>query len=258
MFTNIRYVLLTAIRDRLFLGLFLGVLFAAYVSSAMGSTAMLEPGQMTVAFTAASSRIILMVGIIVFIAFHIRGAFDSREIDLLLSRPISRARLVLSYWLGFAVVATLLTLPAIAAVAWFGFRQDVISAYGLLVWGISLVLEAWLVVSLALFAAVSLRSGVVTVLASLGFYAISRMMGFFVATTKTGMLFETQVINVAARWTMKAISLIVPRADFFGKSGWLVYGVEASQMIWLFAIQAAIFIPLLVAATVIDFSRKQF
>jgi len=254
MLTNIRYVLLTAIRDRLFAGLLVGVLFAAYVSSAMGSTAMLEPHQMTLAFTAAISRIIIMVGIVVFIAFHIRGAFDSREIDLLLSRPISRARLVLSYWLGFAVVAALLTLPAMAVLAYLGIDQWQGFAY----WSLSLVLEAWLVVSLALFAAVTLRSGVVTVLAGLGFYTLSRMMGFFVATTKTGILFETETINLAARWTMKLISIIVPRADFFGKSGWLVYGVDTSQALWLFVIQAAVFIPLLVAATVIDFSRKQF
>lgn len=254
MFTNIRYVLLTAIRDRLFAGLFVGILFAAYVSSAMGSTAMLEPQQMTIAFAAAISRVIIMVGIIVFIAFHIRNAFDSREIDLLLSRPISRAQLIFSYWLGFASVATLLVLPAIGVMLFLG----VLDWKGFVLWAASLVLEAWLVVSLALFAAVTLRSGVVTVLSALGFYTLSRMMGFFVATTKTGVLFETQLINEAARWTMKVISIIIPRADFFGKSGWLIYGMEGTQAMWLFAAQAAIFIPLLVFATVIDFSRKQF
>jgi hypothetical protein len=36
-----------------------------------------------------------------------------REIDVLLSRPISRTSLVMSYWLGFAMVATLLVVPTL-------------------------------------------------------------------------------------------------------------------------------------------------
>ena len=51
MFSNIRYVLLTATRDRLFIGLLVGIALAAYISSVLGSTAMLETEQMTLAFT---------------------------------------------------------------------------------------------------------------------------------------------------------------------------------------------------------------
>lgn len=254
MFTNIRYVLLTAIRDRLFAGLLVGIIFATYISSAMGSTAMLEPQQMTIAFAAAASRVIVMVGIIVFIAFHIRGAFESREIDLLLSRPISRTRLVLSYWLGFAVVASLLCLPAMLVLAYLG----ILDAKGYALWCLSLLVESWLVVSVTLFAAVTLKSGVVTVLTGLGFYTLARMIGFFAATAKTGMLFESQTVNMVARWVMKAISALMPRLDFFGKGSWLVYGYETLDALWLCLAQGAVFIPLLVAATVIDFRRKQF
>lgn len=94
MFSNIRYVLLTATRDRLFIGLLIGIIGAAYISSVLGSTAMLESEHMTLSFTAAAARVIIMVGIIVFIGFHMRNAFDAREIDVLLSRPISRTSVV--------------------------------------------------------------------------------------------------------------------------------------------------------------------
>ena len=254
MLSNIRYVLLTATRDRLFMGLLAGVLAAAYISSVLGSTAMLEPEQMTLSFTAASARVILMVGIIVFIGFHMRNAFDTKEVDVLLSRPISRTSLVISYWLGFAVVATLLVIPTIVLVGLLG----VVSTSGYILWGLSLLLESWLVVSIGLFAALTLRSGVGSVLASLAIYALSRMMGFFMVTTKSGMLFEQQEINTGATWVMKIISIIVPRQDFFAKSHWLIYGPKSYDDLWLFLLQAAVFIPLLVAAAVIDFKRKQF
>lgn len=254
MLSNIRYVLLTAMRDRLFFGLLVGILAAAYISSVLGSTAMLEPEQMTLSFSAASARVIIMIGIIVFIGFHMRNAFDAREIDVLLSRPISRSTLVLSYWMGFSVVATLLVIPTIVMIYVIG----TLNHNGAMLWSLSLILESWLVVSIALFASLTMKSGVGTVLSSLAIYALSRMMGFFVATTKTGVLFETAEVNLGATWIMKIISIVVPRLDFFAKSNWLIYGAKSYEDLWLVLIQAAVFIPLLIAASVIDFKRKQF
>ncbi len=254
MFSNIRYVVLTATRDRLFFGLLVGIMLSAYISSVLGSTAMLETEQMTLAFTAAAARVIIMIGVIVFIGFHMRNAFDAREIDVLLSRPISRTSLVLSYWLAFAAVASCLVLPTIALMAVMG----VLNQTGFLVWSVSLLLEAWLVVSIALFAALTIQSGVATVLASLAMYALSRMMGFFLVTTSTTSLFKDVEINLAAQWLMKSIALVTPRLDFYAKSSWLIYGPKSYEEVSLFLIQSLIFIPLLVIASVIDFKRKQF
>jgi ABC-type transport system involved in multi-copper enzyme maturation permease subunit len=254
MFSNIRYVLLTATRDRLFFGLLVGVLAAAYISSVLGSTAMLEPEQMTLSFTAASARVIIMVGIIVFIGFHMRNAFDAKEIDVLLSRPISRTTLVASYWLGFATVATCLVLPTVAMM----YFMNVLNMTGYFLWAASLLLESWLVVSIALFASLTIRSGVGTVLASLAIYALSRMMGFFVSTTKSGVLFTHEEANIASTWLMKIISVVVPRLDFFAHSNWLIYGAKSYDDLWLFLVQGGVFIPLLIVAAVIDFKRKQF
>lgn len=254
MFSNIRYVLMTATRDRLFFGLLLGILLAAYISGVLGSTAMLESEQMTIAFTAASARVIIMVGVIVFIGFHMRNAFDAREIDMLLSRPVSRSLLVLSYWIGFSTVASLLVLPTVALVAIMGTLNHT----GFLLWSLSLLLESWLVASVALFAALTIQSGVGTVLVSLAIYTLSRMMGFFLATTSSVSMFREQEINIGAQWIMKMIALLVPRLDFYAKSNWLIYGAKSYEDLQLVFFQSVIFIPLLIVASVIDFKRKQF
>lgn len=254
MLTNIRYILLTAIRDRLFMGLLLGIGAAAYISSVLGSTAMLEPEQMTLAFTAASARVIVMLGIIVFIGFHIRNAYDSREIDVLLSRPISRPTLVLSYALGFALVALLLALPTLVVI----YATGVLSKTGFWVYAASLICEAWLVVAIALFCAFTFKSGTVSVLGALAIYTISRMIGYFVATTGSGILFKEHAVQQGAVWVMKGISTVIPRLDFFAKSEWLIYGPRSMEDATLFLYQAAIFIPILLAATTIDFMRKEF
>jgi ABC-type transport system involved in multi-copper enzyme maturation permease subunit len=250
--TNIRYILITALRDWFFLGLLFGVICATLISATLGSTAFLEEKEMTITYAAGSCRLILMVGLIVFVCFHIRHAFDSKEIDVILSRPISRANLVIAYWLGFAFVSLLLVVPVIGIVGYLG----VLSWEGYAGWALSLLLESFLVVALALFSALALRSAVTSVLACMGFYVLSRMMAFFVITSQAGMFNETKYILF--KWALVAISTIVPRLDFFAKTEWLVYGFDSSRDWSVYLWQAAIFIPLLVLASIADFRRKQF
>ncbi|MCI5049277.1 MAG: hypothetical protein MRY32_02970 [Rickettsiales bacterium] len=252
--TTIRYVLLTAFRDRLFLGLLIGLIAAAAISTSLGQLALLEPEQMSLSFAAASSRFILVVGIVVFTCFHLRQAFDNKEIDVLLSRPISRVSLVLSYWLGFAVVASLLSVIAVVTLLAVG----IIHEQGFIAWAISMMLELWLVVALALFMGCTLKSAVSAVLSSLGFYLLSRMIGFFIATAQNSMLFGEKDLNNTFRYITDGLALFVPRLDFFAKSEWLIYGISQTQDWVLFVVQPAIFIPVLLFATMIDFKRKQF
>ena len=253
MLTNIRYILITALRDWLFTGLLLSVFCATGISAMLGSTAFLEEQEMTVTFAAGASRVILMVGLIVFVCFHIRNAFDTKEIDVILSRPISRSNLVIAYWLGFAFVALLLTLPVIAIIALIGVNNWA----GFAGWGISLILETFMVVALALFSAFTLRSAVTSVIACMGFYVLSRMMAFFVLTSQSGMV-GGENKYLLMRFALKAISSIVPRLDFFAKTKWLIYGFDANQEWIVFVIQAGVFIPLLLLASIADFRRKQF
>jgi len=253
MLTNIRYILITALRDWLFTGLLVGIMLATLISATLGSTAFLEEKEMTITFASGSSRIILMVGLIVFVCFHIRNAFDTKEIDVILSRPIARSNLVFSYWLGFAFVGFLLTLP----IVWLVGMLGVMNWAGFIGWAVSLLLESFMVVGLALFCALAMSSAVTSVIACMGFYVLSRMMAFFVVTSQSGML-GNDVKYVTMKYALVAISTIVPRLDFFAKSQWLVYGFDSSQDWILFAVQAAIFVPLLLLASIVDFRRKQF
>ena len=241
MLTNIRYILLTALRDWLFAGLITGLLVCALISKMLGSTALIETQEMTLAYTSASSRVIIIIGLIVFSCFHIRNAFDSKEIDVFLSRPITRANLVFSYWLGFATVAILLIIPTLILIA----TQGIINWHGFLLWSLSLLIECWLVVATSLLASFALKSAVTSVISSMGFYVVARMLGFFVATFQNNFIFD-----VTAK--------ILPRLDLFTKSDWLIYGLKNTNDLKLFAGITVIFIPLLILATIVDFARKQF
>lgn len=252
MLTSIRYVLICALRDRLFIGLIAAIAFIAIIAGMLGQTSVVEEKEMALAYAGGAGRYVLAIGLTVFICFHIRSAFDTREIDVMLSRPLSRAQLAVSYWLGFAVVATLLTLPLMLALVIVGPPMWP----GFFVFSASLLLETWLVVSLALFAALILRSAVSSVMATLGFYMLSRLMAYFLMSAD--FIPAATPMLIFGKHVLTAVSMLVPRLDFFGKTTWLVYGVESAAQWQHFVVQAAIFIPLLIAACVLDFRRKQF
>ena len=254
MLTNIRYILLTALRDWLFAALMVGIIACALVAHMLGSTALIETQEMTLSYSTASARVVIVIGLIVFTCFHVRNAFETKEIDVFLSRPITRSSLVFSYWLGFAALAVLLVIPLLALV----LSQGILSQHGFLVWAASLLEECLLIIAVALFCAFTLKSAVTSVMVSMGFYVLARMMGFFIATTNSAFLFDIRWVNILFVYVLKGVSVIMPRLDFFAKSDWLIYGVRQPADVNLFLLQGLVFTPLLIFATIADFRRKQF
>ena len=255
MLVTIRYTLLTAIRDLLYAGLLLAVLFAIALSVFIGGTALAEQQQMSVVYIAASTRIVFVIGMILFVCFHVRRMFDNREIDMILSMPISRSSFVLSYCLGFVLVAILAILPVFLFLSLF-FSVDLAGA---LFWVLSVLMEVMLVIAFALASAFILGSATTSALACFGFYILSRIIGFFVASVAMpGSLYSDSKLSMFIITLLKGISTLLPRLDFYGKSSWLVYGIGQTQDILLCVLQFLPYFGLLLAIAVFDIKRKDF
>jgi ABC-type transport system involved in multi-copper enzyme maturation permease subunit len=254
--TTIKYILLTAIRDWLFMVILIATAGAVFLSNFLGSTVMIEQSQMTASFTAASSRIVLVTGIIVFVCFHVRRAFENKEIDLMLSRPISRGAFIISYWLGFSIVAILI----ISFVSlYLTFFVKGLNFSGLSFWLSSMVFELFVVIAFAVFSSVILTSSVSAVLLCFGFYIMSRMIGFFNYILEKNLTPDFTSLDFYSQKIIWVSSFLLPRLDLFAKSDWLIYGVDFANYNHLLPIgQALIYVPLLLTMAVIDFKRKQF
>ncbi len=113
MLTNIHYVLICALKDRLFYGLVALLLAIAFIASMLGDTSFIEEKEMATVFSAAASRLVLVIAGIVFVCFYVQSSFDNKHMDVMLSRPISRDQVVLSHWLGFALISILMVLPVV-------------------------------------------------------------------------------------------------------------------------------------------------
>ncbi len=253
--TTIRYVLITALRDWLFIGIIGALLVACFISYFMGSTVLVEKNEIATSFTAGTARVIIAIGMIVFVCFHVRRAFENKEIDLMLSRPISREQFVISYWLGFCVVATVvIAVVSLFIVLFYGYQRD-----GISFWIVTMELEMLIVIAFAVFSSIILKSSVSSVLLCFGFYTISRMIGFFTYILDRDFSGNKLSFDYASQKIIWLVSFLLPRLDLFCQSKWLTYGLNFADYHWYIpVVQAGIYIPLLLTIAAIDFKRKQF
>lgn len=253
MFSILKYILTTAIRDWLYAGVVASLLIAFGISILIGNSAFAENNQFSIVYIAGSGRVLFAIGIIIFICFNIRKSFDHKEVEFFLSKSISRSKYILSYILGFFIVSILALLPLIILIS---ILPDV-SKVGLFYWSLSIILESLIFISFAILASFIFKSAVFSVLASFGFYVISRMMGFFVMNIS--LADSVHNFNSFGKFITKIISVIIPRLDLFAKSEWLIYGANIIYSdLLIIVVQSVIYISLMIFMCFFDFNRKQF
>ena len=253
---TLRYVLITAIRDRMVAAILVAQLAVLSGAELMASTALMEGRAFGLALAGGGIRAMMVLGLITFVSFHVRRMEETREIEVILTRPISRSLFILAYFAAYGVVATLLALCAgfLLGLGFGGFDM------GLAEWQVSLILECLIVVALSLFSALSLGSATASVIASLGFYLLCRLGAYFRAISEhhTGVL-EDSAADRAVHWAIEMISSVLPRLDLFGQGNWLVHGPDS--VAWgmgTLAGQTVAAVALLLLATIFDLHRKRF
>lgn len=249
----LKYILLTGIRDRLYLGLFITLIASFSIAIFLGSTALAEQQQTTAAYIAGSSRVILAIGMILFVCLNLNRAFENKEVEFILSKAISREQFVLGYLCGFFIAAFLIFIPLISAI--LIVTQS--NKFGLLIWSASLLSELMIVISFSLLSSLILKNSFSAIMASFGFYIMSRLMGVFVMAIDLPQDF-TQAKNHALTAGLKFLSILFPRLDLFGQSEWLNYGISDFSNLKVILWQSLIYLPLMIFMSFHDFKKKQF
>lgn len=267
----VKYVLTAARRDKIMLTLALMIVVCAALSLLMGAAAAVEQGQFSLVFGAGGLRFLGVLGIVLFVCFHMRRAFEHKEVEFLLSRPLSRMTFLCSHALAFILLAWL----AAAAVALPLFLAGTPDTGGLAVWSFSIAVEYAIMAAAALFFSMTLSSAAGAALATLGLYTLARLIGTLLGIAAAPS--DNAFLSVLGHG-MEIISTVVPRLDLMGQTSWLVYGVEGSAGLDLLenagrwarlmsehlgvmgfvAVQGVVFIALLLAASAFDFARRRF
>src|SRR6218665_1516298 len=116
----IGYVLTAALRDKLVMTLMLMIMLGAGVSVFLGSSGVTEQESFAVVFGPGGLRFLGVFGIVLFVCFYMRRSFETKEVEFLLSRPISRMRFLFSHAFAFSIIALAVTAAVVAAVFFLG------------------------------------------------------------------------------------------------------------------------------------------
>ncbi|MBR2141183.1 MAG: hypothetical protein IJ853_02405 [Rickettsiales bacterium] len=252
--TVLKYVILSALRDKLFLGLSLAILAIFGISNLMGFTATSEETLMQTALFAGSFRTMLVCGMVVFICFHINKSFENREISFMLSKNISREKFILSYWIAFSIISFLLILMFSVMLLLF-CRYNLL---GSIQWMASVMFETMMIIMFSILASFILESAIFSVFSTIGFYIIARLMGFFINMhlVRSGSVIYN-IISTSSHFLSQIVSSIIPRLDLFSQTKWIIYGADFSIFKVVFA-QSIIYIAIMFMMAFYDFKNKQF
>ncbi len=270
-FPLMRYVVTAALRDRIVLTLFLMILLGISTAMFLGSASMIEEDQSSIVFAAGGIRFLGILGVILFSCFHIRRSFEHKEVEFLLSRPISRISFLLSHAIAFMLIACVIALVMSLSLAVFGKPNF----YGLILWGGSLAVEYMIVAIIALFFSMTLSSAAGSALACFGVYVLSRMIGTLLGISNGST--DSEVFEILGK-VMEFISIIIPRLDLMAQTEWLVYGIDNLNNIefmrnatdfsrsvlgvlhiyGFILLQGVLFISLLLGAATVDLLKKRF
>ncbi len=248
----IKYVLKAAFRDRLVLSLIILLLLGTSLSVFMGSAAVTEQDYFALVFAAGSLRFLGIAGLVLFVVFFVRRSFESRDVEYLLSRPISRVEFLLSYAFSFSMLAV--TLGVVQGLCLYIIGPHLFGP-GTMLWVVSAVVENILMVSVALFFSMVLTSAASATMATFAFYILARMMGQILGIIDGGSkIYNLEFLEII----MQGISSVMPRLDLMGQSTWLIYGPDVSVGYGFIFAQGTVFAALIILASLIDLVRRQF
>jgi hypothetical protein len=248
----VKYVLTAALRDRLLISLLLLLLVGVSMAIFMGSGAVVEKTRFALVFAAGGLRLMGVLGLVLFAVFHIRRSFESKDVEFLLSRPISRVQFLLSFAAAFILLGALFGVGVGAALFILG-PQHLNPGFPL--WVASIVAENIIMVSVALFFAMILSSAATAAMVTIAFYVLARMMGQILGIIDHP---SHHAYSEFLAFVMQVVSSVTPRLDLMGQTSWLVYGPGEGIAYGFVFLQGLIFTILILLASLIDLLRRQF
>ncbi len=247
------YVLKASVRDKLVLSLMLFFIAAVSMSLFIGSSAVTEPDAAILTFIASSARFIAVISLILFVVFYVRRAYETHDIEYLLSRPINRISFITSHLFALSILSICFSFFIAAGI--FLYASSFINGDGFMLWFISLTLEFMIVSYAAFFFSMVLPSAVTGTMATLAGYILARMSGQILNIIDAGN--NGEIFGVLGK-IMEASSVIVPRFDLFSQSAWLLYGPDANISLIFILLHGILFSLLIGCAAIFDLLRKEF
>ena len=223
----------------------MGVGLAAFI----GDVALVEHRVVEVTLLAAAYRYCAALVLMVLVISTLVREFNDKCLELYLSMTISRGIYFAGKLCGFFAVGALLA--AVFGAVLLLYAEPTPAMF----WAVSLTCELAIVAVVAVFCVMSFNQQIpASFAASLVFYLMCRAADGIVLISKSEIILHT--FGAAAMQVLvKSLVFVLPSLGRFARTEWLAYGGGDYGMP-LIALQTAVYVSLIAAAAMIDFSRK--
>lgn len=248
----VKMALKAAIRDKLLIAAFLIILCSSLLSVFFGSAAVIEQDLFAAVYMAAGLRLVSAISIILSVCFYIRRLFDDRQIEYLLSRPISKVSLIISHAFAYVILSLPITILVAMPILMISSK---LPETALPIWLLTIYIELVIAANIAVFCSMVIKSSFGACAATLSFYVFGRLVGEILGIVHAS---ASNSLTQGLSKVFEFVSIIVPRLDLMGQSSWLIYGDVSITQVTYIIMHGVLFVVLLILATCIDLLRKQF
>jgi ABC-type Na+ efflux pump permease subunit len=219
------------------------------IAAFLSQVALTEARELQVAILAALLRACAVFLVTAQVTSSVLRDLDDKALEWMLALPLRRSTQYLGRLAGYVACAVLLAAAfALALALWAPPAAAAL-------WGLSLACEAALVAAAALFFALTLARLVPAIAATLGLYLLGRSIAAIQAIAAAPAS-DASAAQVAARYAIDTIALLLPRLDAATRTDWLLYGAPSALAYGSALAGLAIYTALLVAAGLFDFQRR--
>jgi hypothetical protein len=248
--TVARYTLLEALRTRLPWLVLATLLLALLGSLFVREIAITETLRMQTSFLAAGLRLAAVFILVLYITSSMVREFNDKGLELLLSMNLPRAAYAGGKFFGFSLIALLMTVLICLPLVWL----VPVPAVGL--WGLSLMLELLIVVSLSLFCIVTFTHVLPAASFVMAFYLLARSITAIRLISGSVLFNPLSPSHRITTFIVDALSLVMPAFDAFTQTAWLVNQNGAWRMVPSLIFQCMFYTGILLGATLFDLYRK--
>lgn len=247
--TIARYVLVEARRSALPWLAAAGLLAVLSLAGFLSQVAITEAASLQASASAALLRACAVFLVAAHVVSSVVREANDKGLELALALPISRPAWYLGKLLGFACAGALIAaLFALPLLAWA-------KPADLAAWWLALTVETALIAAAALFFASALGQTVSAIAATAGLYFLARSVTAIQAIAGSPLAGDSASAQ-AARWVVDAFALLLPRLDAVARGDWLLYGAPPAVELASALGGLGIYVVLLAAAGLFDFSRR--
>ena len=215
----------------------------------LGELSITETSKVQVSVTASLLRVFSISAICLFVISSILRELNDKGLEILLSLPMPRYAYLFGKFFGFAGVSLFISIMACLPLFLYAPAARVSC------WFLSLICEHLLIVSLSLVCLLTFTSVSLAFIAVMAFYLLSRSMEALRLLSADPILASGTVAQDFMQFLVTALALLLPDLHLFTRSGWLVYGVDFTDLRAVM-IQTLIYLVVLLSAGLFDLYRK--